>query len=145
MAKKKATAKGTKRKATAKGTAKRKASTKATKKAVKVEATKGAADVQHRVYRIDQPLKDAIKERREERGTTNRELIRKAVTAQLPGLVEELSKLGISIEDSQSVGPARLPMERPVLQALSRASQWSGLDQQQLLVACLRLQTRSGV
>lgn len=144
MAKKKTTKKGTaKRKTTAKRTTKKTAPKKATTKKVEVKQSKGPADVQHRVYKLDRPLREAIKQKREQVSTTNRELIREAVTEQLPQLVEELAKLGVAVEDAESVGPARLPMEHPVLQALARASQWSGLDQQQLLTACLRLQTRS--
>ncbi len=113
------------------------------RKAVNGPAQPG--DPSYRVYRWDQSLREALKERRETLGLTNREVIRAAVAKQLPQLVQQLSELGIAVEDRASEGPARVPMDAATLKALRLASSWTDLPQNLLLQACLRLATRENV
>jgi hypothetical protein len=122
--------------------------TRRTKKSPITEVKKAATgpaqpdDPSFRVYRWDQSLREALKQRREELSLTNREFIRSAVAKQLPQLVEQLSELGIAVEDQASRGPTRVPMEGATLKALRLASSWTDLPQNLLLQACLRSATR---
>lgn len=100
------------------------------------------SQITYRVWKLDAGLKEAIAEKRQTRKQTLREFVAEAVATELSGLVEQLTELGIAIEDSASVAPVRYPMAESTLKALRHASHWSGLDQSQLFVACLRLATR---
>ena len=101
-----------------------------------------AGDLRYRVWKIDQGLKEAVTEKRNQQNTTIRDFVRDSVQQELPALVEALGELGIAIGDASSIGPVRWPMEEATMSALRQASTWTGLDQSQLIVACLRLATR---
>lgn len=64
-----------------------------------------------------------------------------AVDQELRELIDRLAELGIA-NDSATTAAVRFPMEDSTLTELRAASQESGLDQSQLLTACLRLATR---
>jgi len=98
--------------------------------------------VAYRVWKLDAALKDAVTEKRQAREQKVREFVSDAVASELPDLVSQLAELGVAIEDSTSIAPVRYPMTEATLRALRYASQASGLDQSQLIVACLRLATR---
>jgi|GEM_PF-1440549 len=99
-------------------------------------------DPNYRVYRWDQSLREALKERREELGITQQKLIRDSVAQFLPSLVQQLAELGICVEDRATVGPSRVPLGEATLKALRLASNWTDLPQTLLLQAVLRLATR---
>ena len=99
-------------------------------------------DPSFRVYRWDQSLREALKERRQELGVSQRQIIRDSVAQFLPPLVQQLANLGICVEDRGSVGPCRVPMDAATLKALRLASNWTDLPQNLLLQASLRLATR---
>ena len=98
--------------------------------------------ISFRVWKLDADLKQAIAEKRASRKQTVREFIAESIQHELPGVVRELATLGVSADGSESVTPVRLPMLESSLAALRDASQASGLDQSQLIVACLRQATR---
>jgi len=98
--------------------------------------------VVYRVWKLDAALKEAITESRRDREQTLRDFVSGAVASELPDLVLRLSELGVAVEDATSIAPVRYPMTESTLKALRYASQASGLDQSQLVVACLRLATR---
>ena len=100
------------------------------------------SQITYRVWKLDAAVKEAVAEKRQSRQQTLREFVAEAVETELSELVAQLTELGIAIEDSASVAPVRYPMTESTLKALRHASHWSGLDQSQLFVACLRLATR---
>lgn len=108
----------------------------------KKTSTSKDTESKYRVWKLDASLKDAITEKRHSRGQTVRDFVAESVQDELSGLVDELAKQGITIEDAASITPVRFPMQESTLAALRYASQASGLDQSQLIVACLRLATR---
>lgn len=99
-------------------------------------------EVRHRVWRVDAALREAVTAKRDRQGKTSREFLRQAVQAELPALMQALAELGVGVEDAEGATPVRWAVDEDTLQALRHASQWTGLDQCQLLVACLRLATR---
>ena len=107
-----------------------------------VTPTNQDSSVVYRVWKIDAGLKEAITEARQAREQKLWEFVSEAVASELPDLVLRLSDLGIALEDATSIAPVRYPMTKSTLKALRYASQVSGLDQSQLVVACLRLETR---
>ena len=107
-----------------------------------VTPTNQDSSVVYRVWKIDAGLKEAITEARRAREQTLREFVSEAVASELPDLVLRLSELGIAVEDATSIAPVRYPITESALKALRYAAQASGLDQSQLVVACLRLATR---
>ena len=102
------------------------------------------SQITYRVWKLDAAVKEAVAEKRLSRKPTQtvREFIAEAVETEISELVSQLAELGIAIEDSASTAPVRYPMSESALKALRHASHWSGLDQSQLFVACLRLATR---
>jgi hypothetical protein len=100
------------------------------------------SQITYRVWKLDAALKDAVTEKRQTREQKLREFVSEAVATELPDLVSQLLDLGVAIEDATSIAPVRYPMTEGTLRALRYASQASGLDQSQLIVACLRLATR---
>ena len=121
--------------------AKKKLSRKRTAKS-KVTPKRNSNEPVFRVWRFDTFLKEAIAEKRNSRGQTVKEFVENSVSDELSGLVDALAKQGVSVEDAESMSPMRIPIEEPTLASLRYASQASGLDQSQLLTACLRLATR---
>lgn len=108
----------------------------------KLTSTPQDSSVVYRVWKIDARLKEAITESRRAREQTLREFVSEAVAIELPDLVLRLSELGVAVEDITSIAPVRYPMTESALKTLRYAAQASGLDQSQLVVACLRLATR---
>jgi hypothetical protein len=92
-----------------------------------------------RVWKLDNALKEAINEKRNSRGQTVRDFVAESIGHELPSILNDLAKLGVSIEDSESITSVRFPMQESSLAALRDASRVSGLDQSQLFIACLRL------
>lgn len=103
----------------------------------------GEGDTSYRVWKLDQGLKDEIKESRERLGATVQEFWANAIHGQLANVVKALEAAGVGIEDA-STGPVRVPHLEESLKALRYASAQTGLDQSQLIVACLRLECREG-
>ncbi len=101
-------------------------------------------DPSFRVYRWDLSLCESLKERRQELGVSQRQIIRDSVARFLPPLVQQLAELGICVEDRATIGPCRVPMDTATLKALRLASNWTDLPQNLLLQATLRLATRDG-
>lgn len=97
-----------------------------------------------RVYRWDRSLREALKEKREELGVSQRQMIRNSVAQFLPPLVQHLSELEICVEDRATIGPCRVPMDTATLKALRLASNWTDLPQNLLLQATLRLAAWDG-
>ncbi len=65
-------------------------------------------DPSFRVYRWDQSLRESLKERRQELGVSQRQLIRDRVARFLPSHVQPLSELGICVEERATIGPCRV-------------------------------------
>jgi hypothetical protein len=94
----------------------------------------------YRVYRVPEPLRKAMRQRRAQRDQTVQEFIQTAVEDELPRLVESLGKLHIGPADPDS-RPAKLPLNERLLATLRQASIETGLSQSQLLLASLRAAT----
>lgn len=92
-----------------------------------------------RVWKLDSVLRAAIAAKRESRHQTIREFVADSIREELPTLVTELANQGICINDEQSITLVRIQMEESTLAELRHASQSSGLDQSQLVNACLWL------
>ena len=90
----------------------------------------------YRVYRVSEPIRKAMRQKRAQRNQTVQEFIQVAVVDELPRLVESLSKLQIKTADSEA-RPAKLPLDDRLLASLKKASIDTGLPQSQLLIACL--------
>ena len=101
-----------------------------------------SGDPSFRVYRWDLSLRESLKERRQELGVSQRQIIRDSVAQFLPPLVQQLAELGICVEDRATIGPCRVPMDAATLKALRLSSNWTDLPQSLLLQATLRLATR---
>jgi hypothetical protein len=119
----------------------KKKSSKQTNRSASTPTSQDSA-VTYRVWKLDAALKEAVTEKRQDRKQKLREFVSESVATELPDLVSLLSELGVAIEDATSIAPVRYPMTEATLRTLRYASQASGLDQSQLLVACLRLATR---
>ena len=91
----------------------------------------------YRVYRMPEPLRKAMRQKRAQRGQTVQEFIQAAVADELPRLVESLGNLHIGPADPDA-RPARLPLDERLLASLKGASTETGLSQSQLLLACFR-------
>ena len=94
-------------------------------------------DTIFRVYRMPEPLRKAMRQKRAQRNQTVQEFIQTAVADELPRLVESLGKLHIGPADPEA-RPAKLPLDERLLASLRQASAETGLSQSQLLLACLR-------
>ena len=90
-----------------------------------------------RVYRVPEPLRKAMRQRRAQRSQTVQEFIQTAIADELPRLVESLGNLHIGPVDPVA-RPAKLPLDERLLASLKRASADTGLPQSQLFLACLR-------
>ena len=95
----------------------------------------------YRVYRVPEPLRKAMRQKRAQRGQTVQEFLAGAVERELPRLAQLLGELGISSSDS-AARPAKLPLDETVLKKLKKASEDTGLPQTSLLLACLRLSVK---
>lgn len=95
----------------------------------------------YRVWKLHVSLRNAISDKRTSRQQTVREFVGDAVDEELRELIENLAELGIA-NDSVTNAAVRFPMGDSTLTQLRAASQESGLDQSQLLTACLRLAIR---
>ena len=100
------------------------------------------SEPKYRVWKLDASLRDAITTKRQSRDQTVRDFVSEFVQSELTTLVGDLAKLGVAIENSKLALPVRFAMQDSTLAALRSTSQSTGLDQSQLLVACLRLATR---
>ena len=91
----------------------------------------------YRVYRVPEPLRKAMRQKRAQRSQTVQEFLTGAVEDELPRLLESLGNLHIGPADPEAC-PAKLPLDERLLASLKRASIETGLSQSQLLLACLR-------
>ena len=91
----------------------------------------------YRVYRVPEPLRKAMRQKRAQRGQTVQDFIETAVVDELPRLVESLGNLHIGAADPDA-RPAKLPLDERLLASLKKASIDMGLPQAQLLITCLR-------
>jgi len=91
-----------------------------------------------RVYRIPEPLRKAVNQKRKKWGQTVYQFIGTATTHELPRLVEGLNALGIMPTDPDA-RPAKLPLDERVLMNLKKASEETGVPQTVLLLAALQL------
>jgi hypothetical protein len=94
-----------------------------------------------RVFKIDESLRSAMKSAREKEGQTVAEFLESSLDNHLPQLIESLQALGV--QKSGKSRPARLPMTRGNLNLLKKSAIATGLDQSQLLLACLRLASKA--
>jgi hypothetical protein len=90
----------------------------------------------YRVYRVSEPIRKAMRQKRVQRNQTVQEFIQVAVADELPRLMESLSKLQIKPADPEA-RPAKLPLDERLLASLKKASIDTGLPQSRLLIACL--------
>jgi hypothetical protein len=97
-----------------------------------------------RVWKLDAELKSEMAEKRQQLGQSVRDFVRDSVATTLPALTANLSSLGITASNADSITPVRIPMDDATVQNLRNASQLSGLDQSHLLIACLRLASQQG-
>ena len=95
----------------------------------------------YRVYQVPEPLRKAVRQKRSKWGQTVQEFLTGAVENELPRLVQMLGGLGISDSDS-AARPAKWPLNEKVLGKLKKASGDTGLPQESLLLACLRLSVK---
>ena len=91
----------------------------------------------YRVYRVPEPLRKSMCQKRAHRKQTVQEFIQTAIADELPRLVESLGKLHIGSANS-GARPAKLPLDERLLVSLKQASAETGLSQSQLLLASLR-------
>ena len=95
----------------------------------------------YRVYRVPEPLRKAMRQKRSKRGQTVQEFLVTAVEDELSRLVQALGALGIS-GANPAARPAKLPLDDRLLAELKRASKDTGLPQTSLLLACLQLSVK---
>jgi len=79
-------------------------------------------EVNYRVWKLYNALKEAISEKRNSRGQTVRDFVAESIRHELPGPVDDRAKLGVSIEDSETTTPVRFPIQESSLAALCDAS-----------------------
>ncbi len=91
----------------------------------------------HRVYRVPESLREAMRRKREQRGQTLQQFLQTSLTEELPRLAGDLDKLHINPVDTDA-RPAKLPLNEQLLADLKGVSINTGLPQSQLLLACLR-------
>ena len=91
-----------------------------------------------RVYRIPEPLRKAMNQKRKKWGQTVYQFIGSAVTHELPRLIEGLNALGIMPTDPDA-RPAKLPLDEQVLMNLKKANEETGVPQTTLLLGALQL------
>lgn len=91
----------------------------------------------YRVVRLGEPLRQALRSRREATGQTVRAFLAEAVEHELPALVAALGELEISAEVGSAGRPARLPLSAGGLAALRTAAETLGLPASLLLRASL--------
>ena len=89
----------------------------------------------HRVYQCPEALRLAVGERRRALGQTLRAFIAGAVEGELNRLVAQLRE--VLPLPTGATRPARLPLSEPLLKALRRAGDETGLPASRLLLACL--------
>lgn len=97
----------------------------------------------HRVYKIDDQLREAVKQDRLAKGQTVLDHATACVAEQLPGIVEGLLALGLSARGDTR--PIRLPVTEPMLASLKAASERTGLPATALLLACFARATEAPV
>ena len=90
----------------------------------------------YRVYRVPEPLRKTMRQKRTQRNQKMQEFIQAAVADELPRLVENLGKLHVGPVDPEA-RPAKLPLDDRLLGKLKQASTETGLPQSQLFLACL--------
>jgi hypothetical protein len=95
-----------------------------------------------RVWKLGTSLRQEIAEKRQSRDQTIRAFVADSLESELPRLITDLAKLGVSVDHSEHITPVRVQMEKRTLESLRHASQATGLDQSQLFIACLRLASR---
>jgi hypothetical protein len=92
----------------------------------------------YRVYRVPEPLRKAMRQKRAKWNQTTQEFLATAVEDELSRLVQALGALGIR-GANPAARPAKLPLDDKLLGELKRASEETGLPQTSLLLACLQL------
>jgi len=97
-----------------------------------------ATDLTFRVVKLPQQLRDEIRNRRNEKGTTNEEFVASAVDEHLSSLVDGLRQLGFGSHRGKTA-TARLPFsdKAKTLDKLRRASNQVSIPIVQLLNICL--------
>jgi hypothetical protein len=98
--------------------------------------------VKMRVFKLVDELRQSIDENRVKRQQTIQAFLAESVQRELPGIAETLLALGI--ENQTNSRPARWPLDVRTLQALAYAGEQTGIDQNKLLLACLRSACRRG-
>ena len=91
----------------------------------------------YRVYRVPEPLRKTMRQKRIQRGQTVQEFIQAAVADELSRLVETLGSLGIEPPEVEA-RPAKLPLDNRLLGELKVANEATGVPQSQLLLSCIR-------
>jgi hypothetical protein len=99
-----------------------------------------AIDPKFRVIRIADSLRDAIKQARDARETTNAALIEAAVNGNLEDLTTALQALGFEADDAPK-RPARYQISDELQAELRHASEAVNVPATQLLTICLKRET----
>ncbi len=99
----------------------------------------------YRVYRIPEPLRKAIKAKREAHNVTTRDVLEGAVSESLPKVVAALHGVGFRMAKGP-VRPVRWPVgdEEGLLGSLAVASKQTGIPASRLLLASVALFTQKG-
>jgi hypothetical protein len=100
-------------------------------------------EVIHRVYRVSDQLRSAIKTRRTKFNATTAQILSEAIDVALPKLVVSLKQLGFGFEGAKK-RPIRFPLNSSILSALATAAKQTGIHQSQLLTAALHITTKGG-
>ena len=97
-----------------------------------------------RVVKLPAPVLDAMRRRRDSEGSTSLDFIARAVSKQLPAVLERLQAIGVGAAKG-SRQAARLPFSdrAGTLGSLKSASRDTGLSGTQLLALCLTAATDS--
>ncbi len=93
-----------------------------------------------RVFYLDEPLIDQIKEVREKRGQTLREFCAEAIEGDAERLVQALVDLGIR-STTTDTRPVRLPLSDSLIEILHECRDQTDLPMSTILAVCLRKST----
>jgi hypothetical protein len=97
-----------------------------------------AVDTEFRVIRLPKALRNSIKVARDLANQTNLEFVANAVDKNLPKLVNDLRRLGFTVNRGE-LRPTRLPfsVQKGTLKSLGKASASIGIPAVHLLAVCL--------
>ncbi len=97
-------------------------------------------DTVFRVFYLDEPLIDQIKQVREKRGQTLREFCAEAIEGEAERLVQALMELGVE-STTVDTRPVRLPLSDSLIETLHDCRDLTDLPMSTILAVCLRKST----